>query len=114
MKIEHLDSAGGYLHVVKGKGGKQRTCIIPRPTLDALGIYLQGRGSGYVFEGRDMEHLSTRQIQRLLEDVAKDAGLQETRPGKVRQRKRVTPHILRHSFSRWTLDAGIDIAYLQQ
>jgi len=27
---------------------------------------------------------------------------------------RITPHLLRHSFSRWTLDAGIDIAYLQQ
>jgi site-specific recombinase XerD len=57
---------------------------------------------------------STRQIQRLLDEVAKAAGLQETRPGMVRQRKKVTPHILRHSFSRWTLDVGIDIAYLQQ
>jgi site-specific recombinase XerD len=32
----------------------------------------------------------------------------------VRLRKRITPRLLRHSFSRWTLDAGIDIAYLQQ
>jgi len=31
----------------------------------------------------------------------------------VRQRKRITPHLLRHSFSRWSLDAGIDISYLQ-
>ena len=28
--------------------------------------------------------------------------------------KRITLHLLRHSFSRWTLDAGIDISYLQQ
>jgi site-specific recombinase XerD len=34
--------------------------------------------------------------------------------GKVRPRKRITPHFLRHSFSRWSLDAGIDISYLQQ
>jgi len=114
LKVEHVDSAGGYLHVVNGKGGKQRTCVIPRPAIDALAAYLQSRESGYVFEGRHMGHLSTRQIQRLLDETAEDAGLQETRPGKMRQRKKVTPHLLRHSFSRWTLDAGIDIAYLQQ
>lgn len=51
LKIEHLDRAGGYLHVVNSKGGKQRTCVIPRPALDALAAYLQGRESGYVFEG---------------------------------------------------------------
>jgi site-specific recombinase XerD len=69
---------------------------------------------GYVFQGRDHGHISTRQIQRLLDTVAEKAGLQETRPGKVRQRKRITPHLLRHSFSRWSLDAGIDVSYLQQ
>ncbi len=37
LKIEHVDSAGGYLHVVNGKCGKQRACVIPRPVLDALG-----------------------------------------------------------------------------
>jgi integrase len=42
------------------------------------------------------------------------AGLQETRKGNVRLRKWITPHLLRHSFSRWSLDAGIDISYLQQ
>ena len=42
------------------------------------------------------------------------AGLQETRNGNVRQRKRITTHLLRHSFSRWTLDAGIDLTYLRQ
>ena len=46
--------------------------------------------------------------------VAERAGLQEIRTGKMRQRKRITPHLLRHSFSRWSLDAGIDVSYLQQ
>jgi integrase/recombinase XerD len=113
LKVEHMDGAGGYLHVVNGKGGKQRTSILPKPVLEALGAYLQGRDGGYIFEGRVQGHISTRQIQRLLDDAAEKAGLQETRTGKVRQRKRVTPHLLRHSFSRWSLDAGIDISYLQ-
>lgn len=109
MKPRHVDSSDGYLHVVNGKCGKQRTCVIPRPALDALGAYLQGRESGYIFEGRDMGHLFTRQIQRLLDEVAKDLCLQETRLGKVRQRKKVTPHLLRHRFSRWTMDVGSDM-----
>jgi integrase/recombinase XerD len=104
----------GYLHVVKGKGNKQRTSILPRPVLEALYAHLHGRNVGYIFEGRDQGFISTRQIQRLLDEAAEKAGLQETRPGKVRQRKRITPHLLRHSFSRWSLDAGVDISYLQQ
>jgi integrase len=114
LQIEHLDGAGGYVHVANGKGGKRRTCIIPKPAAEAIDTHMQGRVSGYVFEGRDGGHISSRQIQRLLDLIAEKANLQTTRPGKVRQRKRVTPHLLRHSFSRWTLDAGIDIAYLQQ
>lgn len=113
LKVEHLDGLGGYLHVVDGKGGKQRTSILPKPVLEALEAHLQGRDSGYIFEGRDQGHISTRQIQRLLDKAAEKAGLQETRAGNERQRKRITPHLLRHSFSRWSLDAGIDISYLQ-
>jgi len=111
LKVEHMDGAGGYLHVVNGKGGKQRTSILPKPVQEALNAHLLGRCVGYVFNGRDQGHISTRQIQRLLDEAAEKAGLQETRPGKVRQRKRITPHLLRHSFSRWSLDAGIDISY---
>jgi integrase len=114
LKVEHIDRVSGYIHIVNGKGGKQRTSIAPKPVLETLDAHLLGRVSGYVFEGRDQGHISTRQVQRLLDEAAEKAGLQETRPGKVRRRKRVTPHLLRHSFSRWTLDAGIDIAYLQQ
>jgi len=113
LKVEHIDGPGGYLHVVNGKGGRQRTSILPRSVLGALEAHLQGRTGGYVFEGRDEGHILTRQIQRLLDRAAEEAGLQETRPGRVRQRKRITPHLLRHSFSRWSLDAGIDISYLQ-
>jgi integrase/recombinase XerD len=110
---DKFDGPGGYLHVVNGKGGKQRTSILPNPVMEALEAHRQGRNSGYIFEGRDQGHISTRQIQRLLDEAAENAGLQGTRPGKVRQRKRITPHLLRHSFSRWSLDAGIDISYLQ-
>lgn len=89
MKVEHLDRVGGYLHVVDGKGSKPRTSIFPKPVLDA---HLQGRDGGYVFEDRDHVHIYTRQIQRMLDEAAERAGLQETRMGKLRQQMR-TPCI---------------------
>ncbi len=52
LTVEHLDRAGGYLHVVNGKGGKLRTSILPQPVVEALDDYLRERASGYVFEGR--------------------------------------------------------------
>jgi len=82
---------------------------LPKVALEALQCHLNGRVDGYVFQGRDNGHISTRQIQRLLDAVAERPELQETRTGNVRQRKRITPHLLRHSFSRWSLDAGIGI-----
>lgn len=114
LKAEHIDKGAGYVHVVGGKGGKDRTCILPKTAAEAIDAYLAGRSNGYVFAGRQGGHISTRQISRLLDDIAERANLQEIRPGKERQRKRITPHLLRHSFSRWSLDAGIDISYLQQ
>lgn len=81
LKVEHLDGTGGYLHIVNGKGGKQRTSILPKPALEALQSHLNGREEGYVFQGRDSGHISTRQIQRLLDGVAERAGLQENTTG---------------------------------
>ena len=50
LKVEHLVGPGGYLHIVNGKSGKQRTSILPRPVLEALGAHLHGRKYGYIFE----------------------------------------------------------------
>jgi len=46
LKVEHLDGPGGYLHVVDGKGGKQRTSILPKPVLEALQGHLNSRDEG--------------------------------------------------------------------
>jgi integrase/recombinase XerD len=51
LKVEHLDGPGGYLHVVNGKGGKQRTSILPKPVLGALDTHLQGRDGVYYLRG---------------------------------------------------------------
>jgi len=113
-RVEHIDRKAGYVHVIAGKGGKARTCFIPENAMQAIDAHLQGRVSGFVFEGRQGGHLSSVQAGRSLDEIALRAGLQFTRPGVLRDRKRVTPHLLRHSFARWSLDAGVDVSYLQQ
>jgi len=62
------------------------------------------------------DHLTTRQIQKILDTIATRAGLQE---GKFKDkaghdRHRVHPHLLRHSFAMWSLDNGVPIYDLQK
>ena len=43
LKVERLDGAGGYLHVVNGKGGKRHTSILPKPVIEVFGAHLQAK-----------------------------------------------------------------------
>jgi integrase len=45
----------------------------------------------------------------LLDGIATIAVLQDERPVLKRNRKRIKPHLLRHSAASWWLDAGIHI-----
>lgn len=116
LRIEDLKPQDGYLYIrpETGKGKKARTCVLPNAVCESLQAYLQGRDKGYVFEGRQNGHISTRQIQRILDDIAERAGLQDVREGGQRDRRRITPHLLRHSFALWSLDRNVPVGDLQQ
>jgi site-specific recombinase XerD len=57
----------------------------------------------------------SRQVQNILDDIATRACLQEVkRQDKARKnRHRVHPHMLRHSFAVWSLDGGVPVGDLQ-
>lgn len=110
LKVEDIAFDKGYIHVEIAKGGRPRTVVAPKPTLEALLAHLlHGNESGFVFTGRQAGHISTRQVERILDEIATKAGLQDERPVKQRNRKRISPHLLRHSAASWWLDAGIHI-----
>jgi integrase/recombinase XerD len=109
LKVEDVNFDHGYIHVEIAKGGRPRTVVAPKPTLEALLAHLHGRDFGFVFLGRQDGHISSRQVERILDEIATRAGLQDERPVLHRSRKRISPHLLRLSAASWWLDAGIHI-----
>jgi len=96
---------------VRGKGDKLRVVFLSSEARSALHSYLSARGdvSPYIFVRHDraatstMEPLTPRSIQRLVDGHARAAGIT----------KRVTPHMLRHSFATDLLRNGADIRSVQ-
>ncbi len=91
---------------IRGKGEKDRIVLFDEETKELLEKYLLERGdqSDYLFVNRSGNHLTPRYIQMMIKEYAIAAGI----------KKRVTPHILRHSFATHLLKNGVDIRAIQQ
>lgn len=91
---------------IRGKGEKDRIVLFDGETKELLEGYLTKRGedSDYLFVNKSGNHLTPRYIQMMIKDYAEAAGI----------KKRVTPHILRHSFATHLLKNGVDIRAIQQ
>ncbi len=91
---------------IRGKGEKDRIVLFDDNTRILIEDYLDKRpGEGdYLFLNRSGNHLTTRYVQMMIKDYATAAGI----------KKRVTPHILRHSFATHLLKNGVDIRAIQQ
>ena len=83
---------------VYGKGGKERIVPIPKELLNELKDYVNKINTENIFP------LSSRQVERIIKNIAKKAGIN----------KKVTPHVLRHSLATTLLSKGVDIRYIQE
>jgi len=83
---------------VYGKGGKERIVPIPKELLNELKDYINKINTENIFP------LSSRQVERIIKYIAKNAGIS----------KKVTPHVLRHSLATTLLSKGVDIRYIQE
>jgi len=97
---------------IRGKGGKIRVVFLSRPARDALRAYLEKRGdmSEAMFISipktklvEDAPALTSRSIERIAKYYAIKAGIS----------KKVTPHIIRHSFATDLLSNGADLRSVQ-
>jgi site-specific recombinase XerD len=87
-----LGPRSGKLLVREGKGLKSRTLALSSETRDTLKAYLQVRpevNGDLLFLSRTHRALDPRDVQRMVSEAARRAGIKFT----------VTPHTLRHSFA---------------
>ena len=111
LKISDIDSERKTLHVEQGKGRKDRYAMLSPVLLDILrrwwreghagGLLLD---SGWLFPGQNpVNSLSTRQLSRAIRAAAATAAID----------KRVSMHLLRHSFATHLLEQKVDIRLIQ-
>lgn len=106
------------LLIVRGKGGKERMVPLSEPAGEAITAYAEVRegflpkgriarqAARFLFPSRGRQgHLTRVRFAQMLKELAVEAGLQP---------KRVSPHVLRHSFASHMLAHGADLRSLQQ
>ncbi|HXS76466.1 MAG TPA: tyrosine-type recombinase/integrase [Terracidiphilus sp.] len=108
LKIDHIDSRRMIIHVINGKGHKDRDLPLSPALLDTLRDYWRWlKPQTYLFPSRS--HRSSEQpitdktVWRACTHAAKRAGI----------RKRVSPHLIRHSWATHLLEAGTDLRTIQ-
>lgn len=110
LRGSQVDLTAGFVTVL-GKGGKERVVPLGRPARAALEAYLRderprllrGRPSPFVFLGPTGRPLSRQAVWKLVRRRAVAAGLT----------RRVSPHMLRHTFATHLLTGGADLRIVQ-
>ena len=101
LKIADIDSHRMQIRVARGKGKKERLVPLSPRLLKELRIYWrQYKPANYLFPGKtaDKTYADTS-IQKAMKVAAKKAGI----------KRRVYPHVLRHSYATGLLEAGVDL-----
>ena len=107
IKPSAIDSARMQVHVVQGKGKKDRYTILSPKTLDLLRVYYKyERPSVYLFEtqGKKGQPLADSTLNCIVKNSAAKAGI----------KKRISFHTLRHCFATHLLEKGVNIRLIQQ
>ncbi len=105
MKPGDIDIQRMLIKVRDAKGRKDRYVQLAKNTLDYYRRYREKYPvKEWFFEGRGGNQYSVESIYNVVKDKALAAGI----------KKRVYPHILRHSFATHCLEQGIDLRYIQE
>lgn len=110
LKVRDVDFKMRLIKVVEGKGKKDRYIPMNDKLYDVLSTYMNGDRrkvglvSEYVFATKKTGKLSPTYINQILRESTK----------KLRWTKRVSAHILRHTFASTLLATGANIVDIQQ
>ena len=106
LRVTNIDSDRMLIHVVQGKGRKDRYTVLSQATLEVLREYVKKyKPEKWLFPGDDpSKHITERTVQKVFENTKDKAGIQ----------KKVSVHTLRHSFATHLLEGGVDLRYIQE
>ena len=105
LKLTDIESKNMLIHVRNSKGNKDRVVVLSEKLLEDLRKYfMRYKPKDHLFEGQNAPRYSAKSIQNLVKAAASRAGI----------KKRVTPHMLRHSFATHLIEKGMDIRYVQE
>lgn len=104
LKPEDINGKRMVICVRSAKGNKDRYTLLSHTLLKELReYYLEWRPRHYLFEGPRGKRYSAESVTQIVRKASKKAKI----------KKRVTPHMLRHSFATHLLEAGTDLRYIQ-
>lgn len=109
LKIDDVDLDGNVIGIYSGKGDRDRIVIVPDDCKTIIEKYLPLRyripsQENTLLVSRNGLKLDPSTVQRIVRKVAEEAGIT----------KKVTPHVLRHTFATAILRNGGDIRFIQQ
>lgn len=92
--------------LIRGKGDKDRVVLFDKDAKDLILNYLKLRKkeNKYLFVNRQGNPLTPRYVQLMIKKYGEKAGI----------KKKITPHVLRHSYATHLLKNGVDIRVIQQ
>lgn len=105
LNLQDIDLEQLFVRI-RGKGKKERIVPLTQIAVDTIKAYLRMRPDHEeaLLLNYQGSRLSTRSIRRILDKLAKEAGLTQ----------HVHPHMLRHSFATHLLDGGADLRSVQE
>lgn len=108
LKVSDIDSQRMVVHVRQGKGNKDRDVTLSQRLLEVLRAYWKWRKpKTYLFPSlyrkRPEQPIDSKTVWHAVREAARRAGI----------KKKVSPHLLRHSWATHLLERGADLKAIQ-